>query len=85
MKRTGVYDLVHESLKETALSRPADPLKFVASFLQERAHLYDSKEEVSVNASAVTKKDLEVTEKVAEALSSGLIIPSAEDLELLRT
>jgi len=37
LKRTGVFDIVQESLKQTALSRPADPIRFVSEYLKERA------------------------------------------------
>jgi hypothetical protein len=34
LKQTGVYDLVQDALKQTALQRPADPVRFVAALLQ---------------------------------------------------
>ena len=42
LKKTGVFDLVQESLKETAVNRPIDPLRFIAAYLQERADKYEN-------------------------------------------
>lgn len=33
LKKTGVFDIVQESLKQTAVNRPADPIRFIAAFL----------------------------------------------------
>ena len=37
-----MFDLVQESLKETAVNRPLDPIKFIAAYLQERADKYEN-------------------------------------------
>ncbi|CDW80147.1 UNKNOWN [Stylonychia lemnae] len=42
LKKTGVYDLVQESLKQTAVNRPLDPIRFIAAYLQERAEDYEN-------------------------------------------
>ena len=67
LKKTGVYDLVQESLKMTALQRPADPVRFVADFLQTKAHLYKGDEQQTIQASTVTKDDLKPRSKDNQA------------------
>jgi len=42
LKQTGVWDVLQESMRESALQRPVDPVGFIAAYLQERAHLYEN-------------------------------------------
>ena len=58
LKKTGVYELVQESLKLTALQRPADPVRFLADYLQTKAPFYKDDSQRTIQASSVTQEDL---------------------------
>ena len=58
LKKTGVYELVQESLKLTALQRPADPVRFLADYLQAKAPFYKGDSQKTIQASSVTSEDL---------------------------
>lgn len=64
LKKTGVFDLVQEALKQTAINRPIDPIQFVSGFLQERADKYEN---VGLNGGNGPLKDEESQPSVVTA------------------
>ncbi|CDW76957.1 serine threonine protein kinase-like protein [Stylonychia lemnae] len=42
LSQTGIEKLLNDSFKQVAINKPSDPILFIAEYLQQRAHAYES-------------------------------------------